>query len=156
MPKLRISWMDWMTRRFKLMGVVACAPIVCAVFGSGEFIGVVNAQQHEKLDAIVVTSDVRVEVKAGSHAPILVKLEDGRKTDRSETAWRNISAEVLPDSVDIDGSSTPITWELKPESGSIDAHKVVFVYECTQPHLQLSWQWEARADFGPIEHAITV
>jgi alpha-galactosidase len=32
----------------------------------------------------------------------------------------------------------------------------VFVYESAEPHLRLSWVWEARADFGPVEHRLTV
>ena len=148
--------MDSMTRRFKRASVVIWTTVACVALVAFNLIDTVNAQQHPKLDATIATSDVHLEVKTGNHAPILVRLSGGTQSDRSGLAWRNTSEEILPDSVDIEGSITPITWELKPESGSVDAHKVVFVYECAQPHLQLRWQWEARAEFGPIEHKITI
>ena len=38
----------------------------------------------------------------------------------------------------------------------MDAQHVEFVYESSEPHVQLRWQWRARAHFGPIEHSIQV
>ncbi|HEY1985630.1 MAG TPA: alpha-galactosidase [Terracidiphilus sp.] len=52
--------------------------------------------------------------------------------------------------------TVPILWKLKNALGLADAHRVVFVYEAAHPRLRLSWIWEARAGFGPIEHRITV
>ena len=40
--------------------------------------------------------------------------------------------------------------------GRNQEREVVFVYESDGPHLRLSWEWQARADFGPVEHRITV
>ena len=60
--------------------------------------------------------------------------------------------------MEIDGSPVPIHWQLKPALNRIDSHHrgAAFVYESADPHLRLSWQWQARADFGPVEHRITV
>jgi hypothetical protein len=97
------------------------------------------------------TADVRIELRAGSAAPRLVLL-----AGPAGRAWSNDAEETLPTSVEVNGSTLPISWQFKPELGSIDARKVVFVYESTAPHLLLKWQWEARADFGPVEHRVTI
>jgi hypothetical protein len=90
-------------------------------------------------------------VSAGQSAPKLAGL-----SRPSGAAWRNTQEETLPASVEVHGAAVPVTWRLKRELGSADAHHVVFVYECAQPHLRLKWQWEARAGFGPVEHRITI
>jgi hypothetical protein len=97
------------------------------------------------------TSDVRVELRAGSTAPKLVRLNGG-----AGPAWSNEAEETLPASVEINGATIPITWQLKPSLDKSDTRNVVFVYESAEPHLRLRWQWEGRADFGPIEHRITI
>jgi alpha-galactosidase len=69
----------------------------------------------------------------------------------------NRAEEQLPASVEFNGTTVPITWRHKKE---LDAHqyphRALFVYESENPHLRLSWEWQARADFGPIEHRITI
>jgi len=135
----RLKWTD-------IVATVCCTTYLCGA----------QVHRNEKVDATISTSDVRVELRAGSHAPELISLSGGTESERSETAWRNNNEETLPASVEVSGSETPITWELKPESGSADARHVIFVYECAKPHLRLRWQWEARADFGPVEHQITI
>ena len=101
--------------------------------------------------AELATSDERISLVAGDHAPRLIHL-----AGHSGEVWDNESDETLPTSVTIDGASIPIAWSYKPELSTVDAHHVAFVYESTQPHLRLGWEWEARAAFGPIEHHITV
>lgn len=107
-----------------------------------------NGSQHA---ASLATSDIRVELSAGQSAPKLKEI-----VGPAEAVWHNDVEEALPKSVDVDGASIPVTWRLQPSSDSVDAHRVVFVYESENPHLRLSWQWEARAGFGPVEHSIQV
>lgn len=33
---------------------------------------------------------------------------------------------------------------------------MAYVYESQSPHLRLTWEWRAPADFGPVEHAIRI
>ena len=101
--------------------------------------------------AELATSDERISLVAGDHAPRLIHL-----AGHSGEVWDNESEETLPTSVTIGGASIPIAWSYKPKLSTVDAHHVAFVYESTQPHLRLRWEWEARAAFGPIEHHITV
>ena len=111
----------------------------------------VEGQQHGSSIVVLATSDVRVEMSAGIHAPQLLSI-----SGPSVSSWRNSASEAFPDHVEIAGTSVPIAWALRPESGSIDSHRVVFVYESAQPYLILRWQWEARAEFGPVEHRISI
>ena len=121
-------------------GALSCISLVCA------------AQVHQSSPVIVLTtSDARLELKAGAEAPDLVAL-----SGPGGSSWRNRQAETLPATVEQDGATVPLTWQLKPELGIADAHRVVYVYESVQPHLRLHWKWEARAAFGPVEHTITV
>jgi Melibiase/Glycosyl hydrolase family 36 C-terminal domain len=101
--------------------------------------------------AVLATRDVRVELSAGENAPRLTGISGSEGS-----AWRNVRDVALPASVEVHGETAPVTWRLKRELGSAAAHRVVFVYECAQPHLRARWQWEARADFGPVEHRITI
>jgi disulfide oxidoreductase YuzD len=72
--------------------------------------------------------------------------------------WDNLAEEPLPTSVEIEGTTVPVKWLPKPELGESggDLRNVVFVYESAEPHLRLRWQWQARGDFGPVEHRITI
>ena len=69
---------------------------------------------------------------------------------------RNLAAEPLPASIEANGRSTPLHWHLKPELVVANNQKVLVVYESDSPHLRLSWEWRIRANFGPVEHRITV
>ena len=62
----------------------------------------------------------------------------------------------MPATVEINGASVPVSWQHKANSTRTNPRHVVFVYESAQPHLRLRWEWQARADFGPIEHRITI
>ena len=102
--------------------------------------------------AVLATADVRIELSAGDNAPRLTgSFQSGGLCVAQPTRKRRCRR-----SVEVDGATIPVIWQLKPEQGSADAHHVVFVYESAQPHLRLRWQWEARAGFGPVEHRITI
>jgi hypothetical protein len=89
--------------------------------------------------------------QGGDHAPKLSSLSGISKFRISNEAM-----EPLPASVEINGASVPLNWEIKRELSKHDKNHVMFVYESATPHLRLDWEWEARAGFGPVEHRITV
>jgi len=101
--------------------------------------------------AVLETRDVRLELKADVHAPLLVSLSGAHGN-----LWRNAASETLPQSVDWNGAPTAVQWTRKAQLDKIEKNSVEFVYECAQPHLRLRWKWEARAGFGPIEHRIVI
>ena len=101
--------------------------------------------------AVLSTSNVSVTLKDSDHAPELVSL-----TGIPEFRVNNEAMEPLPASVEINGASVPLNWEINREASTHDKNHVLFVYESANPHLRLDWEWEARAGFGPVEHRITV
>jgi hypothetical protein len=104
---------------------------------------------HQNVD--LETSDIRVQLSAANAAPMLTNL-----AGPSAVPWNNEQKDSLPASVELGGNRFALTWQLKPELTEIDERHVVFVYDSTAPHLRLSWQWEARAAFGPLEHRIVI
>jgi len=101
----------------------------------------------------VSSSNVTVALGAGEHAPRIAWIGGSARN-----TWSNAEDDALPAAVEIGGASVPILWQLKPELGLADGVKqhVIFVYENAEPHLRLKWEWEARADFGPVEHRVAI
>ena len=111
-----------------------------------------QGQATARQAATLATSDAQIELWAGDHAPRLVRLQGKGEREAPTFKWRNNCQEMPPSTVEVNGENTQVTWILKPGLGSADGHHVTFVYESDRPHLRLRWQWEARADFGPLEH----
>jgi len=127
-------------------GLVICSMLACA-----PFLCHAGTPQYPPATAVLATSDVRVELKAGARSAALKSI-----SGRSGPIWRSVGSEIFPDHAEVNGISVPITWTLQPKSGSRDSHHVIVIYESAEPHLRLNWQWEARASFGPIEHSISI
>lgn len=68
----------------------------------------------------------------------------------------NKASEALPATVEVDGSWRSVHWVRKPAQDRYAFRHAVIVYECNSPHLRLSWEWQARAAAGPIEHRVVV
>ena len=130
-------------RRLGLAGAFALAWGVLA--------GESPVQPAGTTEAAIATSDVRVELSAGPHAPRLLRMvgADG-------VAWSNEADAVLPSNVEMNGTTVAVTWQLRPALVRADPHAVTLVYESMEPHLRLSWRWEARAAFGPVEHHVDI
>lgn len=108
--------------------------------------------------AIVSNSSMNVYLRGEASAPRLQWIEGTKAGGTKGAGWINDAVETLPASVEVDGLDVPLTWHLRPEFGISGGRnrRVVFVYENAEPHLLLRWEWEARADFGPVEHRITI
>ena len=68
----------------------------------------------------------------------------------------NSAEETLPATVELHGATVALKWEHKAALDSGNGRRAEMVYETEKPRLRLRWVWEARADFGPVEHRITV
>jgi alpha-galactosidase len=97
------------------------------------------------------TSNIHITLSASGAQPHLVWI-----SGPAGLSLRNRAPEQLPSSVEINGASVPLKWQHKSELDVADSRHVVFVYESAQPHLRLRWEWQARADFGAIEHRIII
>jgi hypothetical protein len=130
--------------RMRLIALLAL--MACPAFSFS-----VRAQSPHDSVYLLGNADSRIELSAGAYSPRLLRL-----TGPAPNVWQNLKSEILPSSVEINGSSVPVAWQLRRDLTSSDTHHVVLVYECTNPHLRLKWIWQARAAFGPFEHSITV
>jgi hypothetical protein len=101
--------------------------------------------------ATLQTSDTILRFEATPTAPRLVELQTP-----GQSAWTNRAPETPIDHVLIDAEKRPVKWKLNADASHADARRVAFVYESDLPRLRLSWEWQARAGFGPIEHQIRI
>jgi len=102
---------------------------------------------------IVSNSSIQLAVRSGASAPSVAWM-----SGVAGFSLRNHSEEQLPSTVEVGGKSVAISWQFKPELSPANERErhVEFVYESAKPHLRLRWIWEARADFGPVEHRIKI
>ncbi|HVT97157.1 MAG TPA: glycoside hydrolase family 36 protein [Acidobacteriaceae bacterium] len=104
-----------------------------------------------EVHATLVTADTTIEVAGGPEAPRLVSL-----AGHNARPWRNRSVDTLPPWVEREGKRLPLHWRLVPGAAAVDSHHVAIVYQTTVPRLRLTWEWSARAPFGPLEHTVTI
>jgi alpha-galactosidase len=97
------------------------------------------------------TADTVLQFEAGASAPRLVTAGAPHLPPIS-----NRAAEGLVQSVEASGKTVPLHWRLSAAPTCGDPTIVSFVYENASPHLRLTWEWRARAAFGPVEHQIRI
>ena len=114
-------------------------------------IGLFSSLAHARLRATLTTSDSAVDVEARRDAPQLLLLRPA-----GEPQWVNTVPEELPSWVERDGKRLPLRWQLMRGLSSVQPGRVDFVYESPRPHLRLTWEWLARAKFGPLEHRVII
>jgi hypothetical protein len=90
-------------------------------------------------------------LQAGREEPRVVSLQSGKLP-----AWPNGISERLIDSVEESGRTVSLHWKLDERDSHISERAATFVYQTSSPRLRLTWKWEARAEFGPVEHSITI
>jgi Melibiase/Glycosyl hydrolase family 36 C-terminal domain len=104
-----------------------------------------------ELQGEVATAETAIVVEAGAHAPRLVSL-----TFRGAKAWKNAGDEPLPEQVEILNATHSLTWRLDRSASRFAAKDIQLVYVADSPRLKAVWRWRARADFGPIEHSVSI
>jgi hypothetical protein len=104
-----------------------------------------------KLQGEIATAETVIVVEAGEHAPRLVTLGF-----RGTTAWKNTRDETLPEQVEILEAAHPLTWRLDRHASRLESKDVQIVYLTDSPRLKAVWRWRAHADFGPIEHSLSI
>jgi len=75
---------------------------------------------------------------------------------RAKGAWINRVPETLIDHVLIGTGKAPVKWKLNSGVSRVEPKRVVYEYDSDSPRLRLTWEWQSRADFGPIEHRILI
>jgi hypothetical protein len=90
-------------------------------------------------------------VQAGVSAPRLLRLRDA-----ASDQWQAVSSEPLIASAMVDTVSQQLHWQFNPAASHVDARTMSLVYETRNPDLSLHWDWQARAQQGPLEHTIRI
>ena len=101
--------------------------------------------------ASLQTKQTILTFAAGAESPRLIGLE-GQGDER----WSNRAPELPIAFVWLDGRSLPLHWKFIAARSTIGPHRVALVYESASPKLRLTWEWDAPATFGPIEHQIHI
>ena len=96
------------------------------------------------------TSDTAISVHAGEHAPQLSTLRVGG------AVWINRVPEALPEQVEIQGATRPVTWRWDRLASRTDPKQIELVYVSDSPRMQAVWRWAARASYGPLEHTVLI
>ncbi len=97
------------------------------------------------------TRDTSLGFEEASTGPRLTELRTADKT-----VWANRAIEKLIESAEVQGKRIPLRWIRNHEAIREGAGRFALVYENLSPKLRLTWEWEARASYGPIEHRIRV
>ena len=105
------------------------------------------AQTQERLQ----TADATIVLQPGASAPRLTRL-----SVPGQAPWNNRAAQTLPHYAEADGHRESLAWKLVPQATYKDRDRIAFVYETNSPHLKLTWEWQARAAYGPVEHQIRI
>jgi alpha-galactosidase len=116
---------------------------LCAFFS-----GISSGAQETRL---LRTADTQVRFENTAAGPHLVDL----KTNDGQL-WSNRAVETLPDTVELDGKQIAVQWNLSHGKSNNEAHRIAYVYESASPKLRITWEWTARADYGPTEHRIKI
>jgi alpha-galactosidase len=106
---------------------------------------------NAQITGSVHNGQTTVVLHAGTQEPGLISLQSGKLP-----VWLNAVSEPLIDSVVEDDRSVPLHWKLDEHDSYITGRAAAFIYQSTSPRLRLTWKWEARADYGPVEHSITI
>jgi hypothetical protein len=109
--------------------------------------GALNAQ----MTGSIHNEQTTVVLQGGMEEPRLVSLQSGRLA-----AWPNGISERLINSIEESGRTVSLHWKLDERDSHVTGRAATFVYQSSSPRLRLTWKWEARAEFGPIEHSITI
>ena len=70
--------------------------------------------------------------------------------------WTNVRDETLPQQVEIHGAAQNVTWRWDASASRFESKDIQIVYVADSPRLKVVWRWHARANFGPIEHSVSV
>ncbi|MGH9456001.1 MAG: hypothetical protein ACRD2O_18770, partial [Terriglobia bacterium] len=96
-------------------------------------------------------TDTILTLSAGAQSPSVLSL-----ATPMGASWKSQQPQQLIGKVQIDGKWVPVRWKLESLNRSQAGNAVTATYVCIQPHLRLSWKWQARAPSGPLEHTIRI
>jgi len=121
-----------------------------ALFALGFFLAQAGALSEAIAGVRQTVSSADITITLQSIGPQVLSIR-GKKID-----LHNFAAETPPFIVEVNGKSALLHWHFVPALARNSKQQAILVYESDSPRLRLSWEWQARADHGPIEHRITI
>ena len=123
--------------------LTVCLCILCLVVSPPA-----TGQSH----GLLRTADTILRFEDTSSGPKLIDL-----TTKEGTVWNNRASEELPAFVEVNAKQLPVRWKYDSAASHADSRKITFVYaSMSSPKLRLTWEWQARAEYGPVEHQVRV
>ena len=101
---------------------------------------------HAQVAGSIGNRQTTLVLQAGREEPRLVSLQSG-----SFPVWPNGISERLIDSVEENGRTVSLHWKLDERDSHITGRTATFVYQSSSPRLSVTWKWEARAEYGPVD-----
>src|SRR5580698_5464482 len=132
------------SRNFPVSFYIKCCGWLLLLLTSGTAL-------HSQVAGSIGNRQTTLVLQAGREEPRLVSLQSG-----SFPVWPNGISERLIDSVEENGRTVSLHWKLDERDSHITGRTASFVYQSSSPRLRLTWKWEARAEYGPVEHSITI
>jgi hypothetical protein len=95
--------------------------------------------------------NILLTLDAGFEAPRVLRLATA-----SGQGWNDLRPAVLISHATLGGSERPLHWRFNATLSHHDHKNVVFVYDAADSELRLFWEWQVRAERGPVEHRIRI
>ncbi len=105
----------------------------------------------DRVSGTISTIDTGLRFEAADAGPRLVELVTSDKT-----VWANRATERLVETAEVAGKPVSLRWRLNRGAAPADTRRVSYIYDNVSPKLRLTWVWEARAEFGPVEHHMRI
>jgi hypothetical protein len=121
----------------------SCVLLWASAFSIGALSAAPTARLTNGSNSLVVTADLQ--------APRISSLatSDG-------SAWQGQQPAHLIDHAIVGGREQRLRWRFNPALSHSDGRSVSFVYDAVGVALRLSWEWQARAEYGPFEHSVRI
>jgi len=94
--------------------------------------------------------DTMLVIRAAPSSPRLLRIGS------TDVGFDSVAPAELIDRIEDDGVPRPLRWRYDAAKSRIAPATISLVYESDDPPLRLSWEWQARAEHGPLEHAIRI
>jgi hypothetical protein len=120
-----------------------CVLLLAYSFSIGLLFAAPTAKLGNETNSLVLTAE--------AEAPRVLSLSTA-----SGNTWKGLHADPLIDHAIVGGIEQRLQWRFNAALSHSDRRSVSFVYEAIGVALRLTWEWQVRANYGPIEHCVRI
>jgi hypothetical protein len=129
--------------RFRTHVVRRCILLLAYSLSIGVLFAAPTAKLANGSNSLVVTADVE--------APRISGLATA-----SGSAWKGKHVASLIDHATVGGIERQLKWHFNAPLFRTDRRSISFVYDAVGVALRLTWEWQVRANHGPLEHSVRI